>query len=81
VFSVNVALIEKSSGGVKLSLYSDSLALIESESFDDLYTLNFHLQTLAKKHGIGKGLLVVYDRDRNAVDLSIAHDENSFFVS
>jgi len=78
---VNVALIEKSSGGLKLSLYSESLVLIESESFDDLYALNFHLQTLAKKHGIEKGLLIVHDRDRNAVDLSIALDENSFFVS
>jgi hypothetical protein len=78
---VNVALIEKSSGGLKLSLYSDSLALIESESFDDLYTLNFHLQTLAKKHRIEKGLLVVHDQDRNTVSLSIAQDENSFFVS
>jgi hypothetical protein len=78
---VNVALIEKSSVGMKLSLYSDSLALIESESFDDLYTLNFHLQTLAKKHGIEKGLLVVHDKNRNAVNLSIARDENSFFVS
>jgi len=78
---VNFALIEKSSGKTKLSLYSDSLALIESESFDDLYTLNFHLQTLAKKHGIEKGLLVVHDRDRNAVDMSIAQDENSFYVS
>jgi hypothetical protein len=78
---VNIALIEKSLGGMKLSLYSDSLALIESESFDDLYTLNFHMQTLAKKHRIEKGLLVVHDRDRNAVDLSIAQGENSFFVS
>jgi hypothetical protein len=77
---VNVALIEKSSEGMKLSLYSDSLALIESESFDDLYTLNFHLQTLAKKHGIEKGLLVVHDKNRNAVNLSIAQGENSFFV-
>ena len=78
---MNVALIEKSSAGLKLSLFDDSLALIESESFADLYTLNFHLQTLAKKHGIEKGLLVVHDRDRNAVDMSIAHGENSFFVS
>lgn len=78
---MNVALIEKSSKGMKLILYSDSLAIIESESFDDLYTLNFHLQTLAKKHGIEKGLLVVHDKDRNAVDLSIAQEENSFFVS
>ncbi|MEW6604528.1 MAG: hypothetical protein AB1351_07540 [Thermoproteota archaeon] len=78
---MNVALIEKSSDSLKLSLYSGSLALIESESFRDLYTLNFHLQTLAKKHRIEKGLLVVHDKDRNAVDLSIAQDENSFFVS
>ena len=78
---MNIALIEKSSKGLKLSLYSESLAPIESESFVDLYTLNFHLQTLAKKHGIEKGLLVVHDKDRNAVNLSIARDENSFFIS
>lgn len=78
---MNVALIEKSSKRLKLSLYRDSLTLLESESFDDLYTLNFHLQTLAKKHKIEKALLVVHDRDRNAVNLSIAQDENSYFVS
>ena len=78
---MNVALVEKSSEKVKLSLYSGSLELIESESFDDLYALNFHLQALAKKHGIERGLLVVHDRDRNAVSLSIAQDENSFFIS
>lgn len=74
-------MIEKSSKRFKLSIYSDSLTLLESESFDDLYTLNFHLQTLAKKHKIEKALLVVHDRDRNAVNLSIASDENSYFVS
>jgi len=78
---VNIVLIEKSSERTKLSLYSESLNLMESESFDDLYTLNFHLQALAKKHGIEKGLLVVHDRDRNAVDLSIAQEESSFFIS
>jgi hypothetical protein len=77
---VNVALIEKSSGGLKLSLYSESLTLIESDSFSDPYTLNFYLQTLAKKHRIEKSLLVVHDKDRNAVDLSLVQDENSFFV-
>lgn len=78
---MNVVLIEKSSNSSKLSLYNDSLSLIESELFADLYTLNFHLQTLAKKHHIEKGLLVVHDRDRNTVNLSIAENENSFFVS
>jgi hypothetical protein len=78
---VNIALIIKSPAGMQLSLYDDSLALIESESFADLYTLNFHLQTLARKYRIEKGLLIVHDKGRNAVDLSIARDENSFFVS
>jgi hypothetical protein len=78
---VNFALIEKSYGKTKLSLYSDSFALIESESFDNLHTPNFHLQTLAKKHGIKKELLIVHDRDRNAVDMSIALQENPFYVS
>lgn len=76
-----VTLIVKSSEeGLKLSVYSDSLALVESDSFNDSYTLNFHLQALAKKHGIEKSLLVIHDKDRNAVDLSLAHDENLFFV-
>jgi hypothetical protein len=77
---MNVALIEKSSEGLKLSVYSESLALIESDWFTDSNTLNFHLQTLAKKHRIEKGLLVVHDKEKNAVDLSLAQDENSFFV-
>jgi hypothetical protein len=77
---VFVTLIEKSSEGLKLSVYSESLALVESDSFNDSYTLNFHLQALAKKHGIKKTLLVIHDKDRNAVDLSLAHDENLFFV-
>ncbi len=76
-----VTLIEKSSGGLKLRVYSESLALVESESFNDSYTLNFHLQALARKHGIEKSLLVIHDKDRNAVELSLAHEENLFFVS
>ena len=66
---------------MKLSVYSESLALVESDSFNDSYTLNFHLQALARRHGIEKSLLVIHDKDRNAVDLSLAQDENLFFVS
>ncbi len=76
-----VTLVEKSSEGLKLSVYSESLALVESDFFNDSYTLNFHLQALAKKHRIQKSLLVIHDKDRNAVDLSLAHNENLFFVS
>jgi hypothetical protein len=78
---MDILLIDKSEGGTKLNLYSDNLALVESESFTDLYTLNFHLQTLAKKRKIEKGLLIIHDKEKNTVSLSLAHDENSFFVS
>jgi hypothetical protein len=78
---VYVTLVEKSSEGFKLTLYSESLVLIESDSFNDSYTLNFHMQALARRHGIQKSLLVIHDKDKNALDLSLAQDENSFFVS
>ena len=64
-----------------MSVYSESLTLVDSDSFNDSYTLNFHLQALAKKHRIEKTLLVIHDKDRNAVELSIAQEESLFFVS
>ena len=64
-----------------MSVYSESLGLVDSDSFNDSYTLNFHLQALAKKHRIEKTLLVIHDKDRNAVELTIAQEESLFFVS
>lgn len=64
-----------------MSVYSEGLELIDSDSFNDSYTLNFHMQALAKKHGIEKALLVIHDKDRNAVELSVAQEESLFFVS
>lgn len=80
---MHIALVAKSteSGIIVLSLYNEDLHLIESESFTDLHTLNFHMQTLAKKQSIEKGLLVIHDKDNNNVRLSLAYDEHSFFVS
>jgi hypothetical protein len=78
---VDIAVVDKSERGlITLKLYNDDLQVIECESFADLYTLNFHLQTLAKKRTIEKGLLVIHDRSKNTVNLSLACDENSFFV-
>jgi hypothetical protein len=64
-----------------LSVYSEGLELVDSDSFNDSYTLNFHMQALAKKHRIEKALLVIHDKDRNAVELSVAQEESLFFVS
>ena len=78
---MDIALVGKSQTEMTLSLYDDNLRLIEFESFVDLYTLNFHLQTMAKRHRIEKGLLVIHDKDKNTVNLLLAQNENSFFVS
>jgi hypothetical protein len=64
-----------------LSIYDDDLNLLETESFIDLSTLNFFLQTLSKKYEIKKGLLIIYNRNKNTVDLIVARDENSFYIS
>ena len=66
---------------VNLTLYDDKLNLLESQSFEDIYTLNFYLQTLPRKYNIKKGLLVVHNKNENSVDMIMAEDENSFFIS
>jgi hypothetical protein len=76
-----ITLIEKSSDGLRLSIYDESLVSLETESFKDSYTLNFQLQALAKKRGIEKSILVIHDKDKNKVNLLLAHEENLFFVS
>lgn len=78
---MHITLVEKSSEGLRLSVYDQNLVLIESDSFKDSYTLNFHLQALAKKHRIEKSILVLHDKERNKVNLTLAHEENLFFIS
>ena len=78
---MHLTLVEKSSEGLRLSIYDENLVLVESDSFKDSYTLNFKLQALGKKHKIEKSILVIHDKERNAVNLLLAHDENLFFVS
>ena len=73
--------VEKSPGKVHLTLYDASLKVLESEDFQDLYTLNFHLQTLGTKYKMRESLIVVHDREKNAVEMATASDENSLFVS
>ena len=66
---------------VNLTLYDDKLNSLESQSFEDIYTLNFYLQTLPRKYNIKKGLLVVHNKNENSVDMIMAEDENSFFIT
>jgi hypothetical protein len=78
---VHFVKVEKSPGKVHLTLYDSSLQVLESEGFSDLYTLNFHLQTLGTKYKLRESLIVVHDREKNAVEMATASDENSLFVS
>ncbi|WP_415282969.1 hypothetical protein [Candidatus Nitrososphaera sp. FF02] len=73
--------VEKSPGKANLTLYDSALAVLESEDFSDLYTLNFHLQTLGTKYRVRDSLVIVHDREKNTVQLATASDENSLFVS
>lgn len=77
---MNIIKIEKSPDGIKLSLYESNLTLIESNSFVDIYTTNFYMQTLARKHNIKKVLFVVHDKNKNLVEITIAEEENAFFI-
>jgi hypothetical protein len=77
---MNIIKIEKSTDGIKLSLYESNLTLIESNSFVDIYTTNFYMQTLARKHNIKKVLFVVHDKNKNSVEITFAEEENAFFI-
>jgi hypothetical protein len=79
---VNILKITKlTDNKVNLTLYDDKLNSLESQSFEDIYTLNFYLQTLPRKYNIKKGLLVVHNKNENSVDMIMAEDENSFFIT
>jgi hypothetical protein len=79
---VNILKITKlTDNKVNLTLYDDKLNSLESQSFEDIYTLNFYLQTLPRKYNIKKGLLVVHNKNENSVDMIMAEDENSFFIA
>ena len=78
---MNIIKIEKSTCGIKLSLYESNLTLMESNSFEDIYTTNFYMQTLARKHNIKKLLFVVHDKNKNSVEMTVAEEENAFFIT
>ncbi len=78
---MHFAKVEKGPQGARLELYDSDLQVLEAETFADLYTLNFHLQTLATKHKIQEALMIVHDTKSGKVNLSLAKGENAFFVS
>lgn len=77
---MHIAKIQKIENKAILVLYDMDLNVLEEDSFDDIPSLNFFLQTLPRKYDIKRTLLVVHDVIRNKVYLQTAVNENSYFV-
>jgi hypothetical protein len=67
---MNIAMITKSRERIDLKLYDENLKKLTDEIFEDIYTLNFFLQTIPKTFGQDKTLLIFNDLERknNALD-------------
>jgi hypothetical protein len=78
---MHIAKIIKKENNIGLVFYDHDLKVLEEESFEDVYSLNFFLQTLPRKYHVEKTLLIVHDQRLNMVDMQIAGDENSYFVT
>jgi hypothetical protein len=58
---MNIAMITKTRERINLKLYDENLKNLTSEIFDDIYTLNFFLQTIPRTFGQDKTLLIFND--------------------
>jgi len=69
---MNIAMITKTRERIKLKLYDENLKILTNEIFEDIYTLNFFLQTIPKTFGQDKTLLIFNDLEKtnNIADLS-----------
>jgi len=50
-------------------LTKDLIELCDKETFQDLYTLNFYLQSMQKKLNFYESLLIIHDKLNNKVEL------------
>lgn len=55
---MNIAMISNSGKLTSLKLYDECLKELARETFEDIYTLNFFLQTIPKNFGQKKTLLI-----------------------
>ena len=68
---MNIAMITKTRERINLKLYDENLKNLTNEIFDDIYTLNFFLQTIPKTFGQDKTLLIFnnLERTKSVLDL------------
>jgi len=51
-------------------IFNDDLTVLcPQELFEDLYTLNFYLQTMQKKFNFNDSLIIIHDKINNSVEI------------
>jgi hypothetical protein len=94
-YLMNIALVTKNKENVNLKLFDEHLKEIIEEEFQDIFTLNFYLQTIPKKYNIIKTLIIFFDLEKlnynadnnkqhynnNSIKLILAEDENAYFIN
>jgi len=87
---MNIALITKSTKQINLKIFDENLKELIEEEFEDIYTLNFFLQTIPKTYNIRKTLIIFNDleklsynndKNNNNIELILAEEENNYFIS
>jgi hypothetical protein len=78
---MHIAKIQKLKNKAILVFYDIDLNILEEESFNDISSLNFFLQTLPRKYDVERTLFVVHDERQNKLNLQTAISENSYYVS
>ncbi len=87
---MNIALITKSTKLINLKIFDENLKELVEEEFEDIYTLNFFLQTIPKTYNIRKTLIIFNDleklshnndKNNNNIELILAEEENNYFIS
>jgi hypothetical protein len=73
--------ITKQDDQVALKFYDEDLNLLEDESFADIFSLNFYLQTLPRKYSMTRTLLIIHNKRLNRIDMQIAINENSYYIT
>ena len=73
--------ITKQDDHVVLKFYDEDLNLLEDESFADIFSLNFYLQTLPRKYSMKRTLLIFHNKRLNWFDMQIAINEISYYIT
>jgi hypothetical protein len=78
---MHIGNIIKQDDQIALKFYDEDLNLLEDESFADIFSLNFYLQTLPRKYCMTRTLLIIHNKRLNRIDMQIAINENSYYIT